>query len=53
MQQYDCIEYARAVARRLADESLMEFEKAYAAAPESEDKQFIRDIVHYMIEREL
>jgi geranylgeranyl diphosphate synthase, type II len=53
MQQYDCVEYARAVAKRLSDESLMEFEKAYASAPESEDKQFIRDVVHYMIEREL
>ena len=53
MEKYDCIDYARAVARQLANESLKEFEMAYAMAPDSEDKQFIKQIVHYMIERDL
>jgi len=53
MEKYDCIDYARAVARQLANESLKEFDVAYAAAPDSEDKQFIQQIVHYMIERNL
>jgi len=53
MEKYDCIDYARAAARQLANESLKEFEKAYAAAPDSDDKRFIQQIVHYMIERDL
>jgi geranylgeranyl diphosphate synthase type II len=53
MEKYDCIDYARAVARQLANESLREFEVAYGSAPDSEDKRFIQQIVQYMIEREL
>jgi geranylgeranyl diphosphate synthase, type II len=53
MEKYDCIDYARGIARELANESLKEFDKAYAAAPDSEDKRFIQQIVVYMIEREL
>ncbi len=53
MQKYDCIDYARAVARALAGEAIKEFEVAYALAPDSEDKRFIKQVVNYMIEREL
>jgi len=53
MEKYDCIDYARAVARELANESLKEFTIAYASAPDSDDKRFIQQIVYYMIEREL
>jgi geranylgeranyl diphosphate synthase type II len=53
MEKYDCIEYARAVAQQLANESLKEFDMAYVMAPDSEDKRFIQQIVHYMIERDL
>jgi geranylgeranyl diphosphate synthase type II len=53
MEKYDCIDYARGVARELANESLKEFNVAYAAAPDSADKRFIQQIVHYMIERDL
>jgi geranylgeranyl diphosphate synthase, type II len=53
MDKYDCIDYARGVARELASESLKEFDMAYSAAPDSEDKRFIQQIVVYMIEREL
>jgi geranylgeranyl diphosphate synthase, type II len=53
MEKYDCIDYARAVARQLANESLKEFDEAYANAPDSDDKRFIKQIVHYMIERNL
>jgi geranylgeranyl diphosphate synthase, type II len=53
IEKYDCIDYAREAARQLANESLKEFEIAYAAAPDSDDKRFIQQIVHYMIERDL
>jgi geranylgeranyl diphosphate synthase type II len=53
MEKYDCIDYARNIARELANESLKEFNVAYAAAPDSADKRFIQQIVHYMIERDL
>jgi geranylgeranyl diphosphate synthase, type II len=53
MEKYDCIEYARAVARQLANESLKEFDNAYANATSPDDKEFIRQIVYYMIERKL
>ncbi len=53
MEKYDCIDYARAVARQLANESLKEFDMAYALAPESDDKRFIKEIVYYMIARDL
>jgi geranylgeranyl diphosphate synthase, type II len=53
MLKYDCIDYARAIAKELANESLKEFDMAYRAAPDSADKRFIKDIVHYMIERDL
>jgi geranylgeranyl diphosphate synthase type II len=52
MEKYDCIDYAREAARQLANESLKEFSMAYASAPDSDDKRFIQQIVHYMIERE-
>ncbi len=53
MIKYDCIDYARGIAKELANQSLKEFEVAYAHAPDSADKQLIQDIVHYMIERDL
>jgi geranylgeranyl diphosphate synthase type II len=51
--KYGSIEYARSCARDLATAALDEFEAAYAEAPASSDKRFIRDIVLYMIERDL
>jgi geranylgeranyl diphosphate synthase, type II len=53
MEKYDCIDYSRAVARAFANESLREFENAYSLAADSDDKRFIQQIVHYMIERSL
>ena len=53
IEKYGCIEYARNIARELAQESLKEFDMAYALAPDSEDKRFIKQIVVYMIERQL
>ncbi len=53
MFKYQSIDYARALARDLANESLKQFEVAYGLAADCEDKTFIRQIVEYMIEREL
>jgi geranylgeranyl diphosphate synthase, type II len=53
MEKYSSIDYARALARELANESLKQFDIAYAQAQECEDKTFIKQIVEFMIEREL
>jgi geranylgeranyl diphosphate synthase type II len=53
MEKYDCIDYARAVARQLANEALNQFQVAFGSAHDSKDKQFIRQIVEFMIERDL
>jgi geranylgeranyl diphosphate synthase type II len=53
MDKYDCFSYAWTAARHLAGAALHEFHVAYGEAPESVDKQFIREIVMYMIERDL
>jgi geranylgeranyl diphosphate synthase type II len=53
MEKYDCIDYARMVARQLAAEALKQFPVAFGNAPHSEDKEFIRLIVEFMIERDL
>jgi geranylgeranyl diphosphate synthase type II len=53
MAKYQSIEYGRQSAHQLAEEALKEFSVAYGDAPESEDKLFIKQIVEYMIERDI
>jgi geranylgeranyl diphosphate synthase type II len=53
MAKYDAIEFARKGSRQLAGAALREFFVAYGQVPEAEDKQFIQNIIHYMIERDL
>jgi geranylgeranyl diphosphate synthase type II len=53
MTKYDAIEFARKGSRQLAGGALREFFVAYGEVPELEDKQFIQNIIHYMIERDL
>ncbi|MCW4009025.1 MAG: polyprenyl synthetase family protein [Candidatus Bathyarchaeota archaeon] len=53
MSQYGSIEYGRQSALQLAEEALKEFDVAYSEAPDSEDKRFIRQIVEYMVERDI
>lgn len=52
MQQYGSIESARLSARQLARAALKEFTAAFVDAPISEDKRFILEVIHYMIERD-
>lgn len=53
MGRYGSIDHARTVARQLAGGALKEFYTAYGDLPDSKDKLFIKDIVLYMIERDL
>ncbi len=51
MNRYECIEYARQFARWLAGAALHEYSIAYAGLPDSRDKQFIRAMVTWVLER--
>lgn len=51
MNTHGSIEYARSSARGLRDAAEQAFVDAYYDAPESEDKAFIQQSLHYMIDR--
>jgi geranylgeranyl diphosphate synthase type II len=53
MHERGSIEHARTAARQLAGAALHEFENAYGDLPDGDDKRFLREIVFYMIERDL
>jgi geranylgeranyl diphosphate synthase type II len=53
MGKYKSIAYAQSCARQLAGAALREFDVAYGCAPDTEDKRFIRDLILYMIERDI
>ena len=53
MHRYGSIAYARSVARHFAGATLYEFSRAYGDLPDSDHKSFIRDIILYMINRDL
>jgi geranylgeranyl diphosphate synthase type II len=53
MDKYGSIEHARTCANQLSGAALREFFVAYGDQSESEDKQFIQNIIMYMIEREI
>lgn len=53
MIDHGSIKYSRSCARGLAGGALSEFEGAYGAAADSEDGRLVRDVITYMIEREL
>jgi geranylgeranyl diphosphate synthase type II len=52
IEKYDCIEFARDVARQLAGAALHEFSQIYAGLPDSEDRRFIEELSLWTIERE-
>jgi len=51
MDAYGCIEYAREVASGLAGAALAEFAATYGPLPPSRDKDFIEELVTWVIER--
>ena len=53
MHKYRSIEYARNCASELAEAALVQFQLAYGELPDSPDKNFLYNIVLYMIERDL
>jgi len=53
MGKYHSIEFARSIANQLAGAALTEFFVAYGDRPDSDYKQFIHEIILYMIERDL
>jgi len=53
IEKYESIDFARSCARQLAGAALKEFHNAYRDASDSTDKQFVHQIILYMIERDL
>ncbi len=53
MDKYDSIEFSRSSGRQLAGAAMREFYVAYGGLPESKDKEFIQNIILYMIDRDL
>ena len=51
--KYNCINHAISLSRQLAGAALREFFVVYGSQKKSPQKQFIQDIVLYMIERDL
>jgi geranylgeranyl diphosphate synthase type II len=53
MQRVRSLEHARSVARILAGAALQQYTQVFGGLPSSPDKQFLQDVVLYMIERDL
>jgi geranylgeranyl diphosphate synthase, type II len=53
MRDTGSLDHAVRSARALADSAKREFEAAYAGAPESDDKIFLRKLVVYMVDRDV
>jgi geranylgeranyl diphosphate synthase, type II len=52
MDRHGCLEYATLIARGLAGAALHEYSLAYAGLPASRDKQFIEEMVTWVIHRD-
>ena len=53
MEKHGSIAFGRSCARFLAGAAMSEFSNTYCDLPDSEDKRFVRDVILYMIERDL
>jgi geranylgeranyl diphosphate synthase, type II len=51
MDKYSCVDYARAIAHGLVGAAHHEYSLLYDKLPSSRDKEFIRDLVTWVIER--
>jgi len=51
MDHYGCLDHAGRVAHALAGAALHEYAEIYAPLPDSRDKQFIRELVTWVLER--
>jgi geranylgeranyl diphosphate synthase type II len=52
MLKYGSIDHARAIAKNMAGAALKEFYSIFSDVPESEDKQFLEQLIIYMINRD-
>jgi geranylgeranyl diphosphate synthase type II len=53
MRSSGSLDYARAVSRQLAGAAVYEFTQAFSSVRESEEKTFLRQVVLYMVSRDL
>ena len=52
MLGYESIDFARRAARQLAGAALLEALTAFRGLPDSEEKQFILDMILYVVNRD-
>jgi geranylgeranyl diphosphate synthase type II len=53
IHRYGSVDVARAAARQFAAAAAQEFEQAYASVPAGPDKQFLRALVQYVVDRDV
>ena len=53
MRSRGSLDHARRVARQLAGAALFEFTQAFGDVPQSDDKAFLRDVISYMVSRDV
>jgi geranylgeranyl diphosphate synthase type II len=53
MRSRGSLDHARKVARQLAGAALFEFTQAFRDVPESDEKTFLRQVISYMVSRDL
>jgi geranylgeranyl diphosphate synthase type II len=53
MQSYGSMNYSRTVSRHLAGATLYEFTQAFGDLPASDEKNFLNQIIRYMVSRDL
>ena len=53
MRSRGSLDHARKVARQLAGAALYEFTRAFGEVPDSHDKAFLREVISYMVSRDV
>jgi geranylgeranyl diphosphate synthase, type II len=53
IRKYGSLDYARQIAQEFAEAAAREFDTAYAGAPDGKDKGFVRDLIQYVVGRQL
>ncbi len=53
MRSYGSIDYTRAISRQLAGATLYEFTRAFGELPASDEKNFVNQIIRYMVSRDV
>ena len=53
MRSRGSLEHARKVARQLAGAALFEFTRAFSDVPASNEKTFLRQVISYMVSRDV